>query len=104
MGARNSFLTNTVSLNFFKQTLELRKRLCRRQSGCLFFRNDVNVEIFSDAFFVQPKKFAKQPFDPISGNRIPDPFGYSDAKARPLVMTGCKQNDEMCVLYTPPGL
>jgi hypothetical protein len=32
-------------------------------------------------FFFQPIKFAKQPFDPIPDNRIPNPFGYSDAKA-----------------------
>ena len=81
MGARNSFLTNTVSLNFFEQTLELCERLCRRQSGRLFFRNDVDVEIIPDTRFIQPKKFAKQPLDPIPGNRIPDPLGYSDAKA-----------------------
>jgi hypothetical protein len=57
------------------------ERLCRRQSGCLFFGNDVNVEILPDTISVQPKKFAKQPLDPISGNRIPNPLGYSDAKA-----------------------
>jgi hypothetical protein len=78
--------------------------LCRRQSGCFFFCNDVNVEIVPDTISIQPKKFPKQPLDPISGNRIPDPLGYCDAKARPLMMTGSKQNDEVRALYTPPGL
>jgi len=104
MSARKIFLTNTISLNFFKQTLEVCECLCRRQSGCLFFRDYINVEIHFDAIFFQPKKFAKQPFNPIPGNRIPNPFGYSDTKARPLMVTGSKQNDKVRVLYSSPGL
>ena len=104
MSVKNIVLANTVSLNFFKQTLEHCEYLCRRQSDCLFFRDNIDVEICPDGILVWSKIFAKQPFDPIPGNRIPNPFGYSDTKARPSMVTGIKQNDEVRVLYSSPGL
>jgi len=81
MIARNIFLTNTMSLYFAKQTLNRCEIFCRRQTHSLFFRDYANIEIRANFFSVQSKIFAKQPLDPIPGYCIPNPFGYSDAKA-----------------------
>jgi hypothetical protein len=81
MRARNVFLANTVSLELFEQILQRCECLCRRQSDRFFFGDDIGVETGTRAIFFRPIKFAKQPFDPIPGNRIPNPLGNSDAQA-----------------------
>jgi hypothetical protein len=69
-----------IPFNLFKQVAQGMEYRCGCFRLSIFFRDDIDIQIWLNLFVIQPEVFANKPFDPIPCDRISDPLCYGDTK------------------------